>query len=172
MRVGFTGSHRTGKTTLIEALSAELPAFEVVDEPYRLLEDEGYEFADPPSRDDFTQQLRVSLTIARTCAADALVDRTPADFVAYLQASGDDDIDLDAVRTAMAAFDVLVFTPIEDPVPDRVAAVRRPPAAATGRRCAAHPRRGRHARPRDPVVEVAGDIDARLRQVLRALVSG
>ena len=59
MRVAFAGTHRTGKTTLLEAMATCLPEYEVVGEPYRALEDEGYEFSDPPSVEDFKRQLRL-----------------------------------------------------------------------------------------------------------------
>ena len=42
MRVGITGTHGTGKTTLAGALCARLPGHVMVDEPYYLLEEEGY----------------------------------------------------------------------------------------------------------------------------------
>ena len=58
MRVAFSGTHRTGKTTLVEAVSNLMPTYEVVDEPYRVLEESGYELSDPPSVEDYEQQLR------------------------------------------------------------------------------------------------------------------
>ena len=48
MRVGISGTHDTGKTTLAEALCAHLPGHVAADEPYYLLEEEGYEFGFPP----------------------------------------------------------------------------------------------------------------------------
>ena len=44
MRVGITGTHGTGKTTLAVALCAHLPGHVLADEPYYLLAEEGYEF--------------------------------------------------------------------------------------------------------------------------------
>ena len=41
MRVGISGTHGTGKTTLAEALCAHLPGHVTADEPYYLLEEEG-----------------------------------------------------------------------------------------------------------------------------------
>ncbi|MGE0868338.1 MAG: hypothetical protein AB7P03_07245 [Kofleriaceae bacterium] len=38
MRVAFSGAHRTGKTTLIESVSGLVSGYEVLDEPYRLLD--------------------------------------------------------------------------------------------------------------------------------------
>lgn len=41
MRVGISGTHGTGKTTLAGALCAHLPGHVMADEPYYLLEEEG-----------------------------------------------------------------------------------------------------------------------------------
>ena len=41
MRVGISGTHGTGKTTLAGALCARLPGHVMADEPNYLLEDEG-----------------------------------------------------------------------------------------------------------------------------------
>ena len=61
MRIGISGTHGTGKTTLAEALSAHLPGHLTADEPYYLLEDEGHEFAFPPSPDDYRALLARAL---------------------------------------------------------------------------------------------------------------
>jgi predicted ATPase len=172
MRVGFTGAHRTGKTSLVEAVSSELPAYAVIDEPYRLLEDDGHELSDPPSREDFELQLRMSIELLGRGSTHALFDRTPVDFIAYLQAGDPEaEVDLDEVRDAMAALDLLVFVPIEEP--DRVVV-----SASEDRRL----RRRVDERLRQLVVddmlelgvdtlEVSGDVANRLRQVLRAIAA-
>ena len=99
-----------------------MPTYEVVDEPYRVLEESGYELSDPPSVEDYEQQLRTSIELLAAAPGDALLDRCPLDFVAYLQAIDDDfDIDdwLDDIREAMALLDLIVVVPIE--TPDRIA---------------------------------------------------
>lgn len=58
MRIAFSGAHRVGKSTLIEALAARLPGYRTYDEPYHLLEEEGHDFSDPPTPEDFERQLR------------------------------------------------------------------------------------------------------------------
>lgn len=121
MRIAISGTHRVGKSTLIEALAEHLPAYRVIDEPYALLEEEGHELSDPPTIEDFEVQLGRSLEIAEDLPRDALVDRCPLDFLAYLRALDDEyDIDpwLDAVRDAMATFDLVVAVRIESP--DRI----------------------------------------------------
>ncbi|CAN5910724.1 hypothetical protein BH11MYX3_BH11MYX3_16190 [soil metagenome] len=116
MRVAFSGTHRVGKTTLIEAVSAVLPAYEVLDEPYRLLEDDGYEFADPPTAEDFERQLRCSIEITTRAPRDALLDRCPLDFLAYLDAIGagrELEDWIDDVRGSLETIDLIVYVPIE-----------------------------------------------------------
>ena len=123
MRIAVSGAHRTGKTTLIEELSRVLPTCGVVDEPYYLLEEEGYEFAEMPSLDDFELQLERSIECILTAGKDQLFDRCPADMLAYLISHWDSDgFDLEVwlprVRSAMQRLDLVVFVPVEDP--DRV----------------------------------------------------
>jgi len=59
MRIGISGTHGTGKTTLAQALCAHVPGHVAADEPYWLLEAEGYEFGFPPSAEDY----RIALSI-------------------------------------------------------------------------------------------------------------
>ena len=61
MRVGISGTHGTGKTTLAGALCARLPGHVMADEPYYLLEEEGYEFGFPPSLEDYRALLACSV---------------------------------------------------------------------------------------------------------------
>lgn len=121
MRVAFSGAHRTGKTTLLEAVAGLRPGYAVIDEPYRLLEEEGYELADPPSVEDFEQQLRRSFTAISEAPVRALFDRCPLDLIAYLRAL-DSDYDardwLPDLREAMETIDLVVVVSIE--APDRV----------------------------------------------------
>jgi predicted ATPase len=125
MRIGVSGTHGTGKTALAGELCARLPGYVAVDEPYVLLEEEGYEFAFPPSPDDYRAQLARSVQVLRSSGLDVssgvdvsshpgvVFDRTPADFLAYLVASGAAlDVDAAAVRSAMTTLDLLVLTPI------------------------------------------------------------
>jgi hypothetical protein len=64
MRVGISGTHGTGKTTLAGALCAHLPGHVMADEPYYLLEEEGHEFGFPPSLEDYRALLARSLRSA------------------------------------------------------------------------------------------------------------
>ena len=120
MRIAFSGTHRTGKTTLVEAVARHLPRYQVCDEPYRELEDEGYELSDPPAVEDFEHQLRRSIATLVAAPADVLLDRCPLDFVAYLESWDDFDLDdwIDALRDSVGRLGLIVVVPIERP--DRV----------------------------------------------------
>jgi hypothetical protein len=122
MRIAVSGAHRTGKTTLVEAIGELFPAYEVVEEPYHQLEEEGHEFTEMPSVEDFELQLERSLQCLGE-GGDQLFDRCPADLLAYLVTHEDADaFDLDGwlprARTAMRRLDLVVYVPIEHP--DRV----------------------------------------------------
>jgi hypothetical protein len=127
MRIAISGSHRVGKTTLAEALADALPRYELVPEPYYLLEEDGHEFAEMPSIEDFELQLERSIQCIRECGNDVVFDRCPLDILGYLVTHRDagafqlDDW-MPRVREAVAKLDFIVFVPVEDP--DRVAAPR------------------------------------------------
>jgi AAA domain len=117
MRIGISGTHGTGKTTLAEALCAHLPGHVTAEEPYHLLEEEGYEFEFPPSLDDYRAMLTRSVrTLSSPSPLHAVVfDRTPLDYLAYLAATGADaepEADAAAIQSAVATLDLLVLTVI------------------------------------------------------------
>jgi hypothetical protein len=175
MRVAFSGAHRTGKTMLLEAVSSLLPAYDVVEEPYRLLEDEGHELSDPPAIEDFELQLRRSIAVIADAPADALIDRCPLDFIAYLQAI-DDDFDvadrLDELRGSLEVLDLIVVVSIE--TPDRIVL----PAHEDRRLRRRVDQLLRTLLLDDPhdlgaaTAEVHGGLDDRVRQVMRAMHKG
>jgi thymidylate kinase len=124
MRIAFSGTHRSGKSTLLEHLAEHLPRYSSVDEPYYLLEEQGYESADPPSIEDFEAQLEQSLASLAEGDTNVLFDRCPADILAYLITHDDADAFepdewLDRVREAMQTLDLVVFVPVESR--DRIA---------------------------------------------------
>ena len=61
MRVGISGTHGTGEDNPAQALCAHLPGHVAADEPYYLLEEEGYEFGFPPSLEDYRALLACSV---------------------------------------------------------------------------------------------------------------
>jgi|APMI01.1.fsa_nt_gi hypothetical protein len=123
-RIALVGAHETGKSTLADALATALPAYQVVEEPYRALEAEGHVFADPPELADFEEQFARSCTDFAVHRSGVIFDRSPVDLMAYLLAlsgaGGDGSRWFDDMRAAAASLDLLVFVPIERP--DRIAA--------------------------------------------------
>jgi hypothetical protein len=119
VRIAFSGSHRVGKSTLVERVAAALPRYATVVEPCYLLEEDGYEASASPSLDDFEAQLERSLIAVEEGAQDVLFDRCPADIFAYLlthddAASFEADDWLERARAAMKTLDLVVFVPVED----------------------------------------------------------
>ncbi|MFF1946022.1 AAA family ATPase [Rhodococcus qingshengii] len=116
MRIGVSGPHGTGKSTLVDQLCGRLDEGHTrVDEPYVVLDEEGYEFEFPPSPDDYRAQLRRSLRLLGTPFSGVVFDRTPLDFLAYLSACGVDpaaEVDTTIVRATLCTLDVLVLVPI------------------------------------------------------------
>lgn len=113
MRIAVSGTHATGKSTLVAALSDALPGHLVVPEPYEILEERGYAFAHPPTVDDFEVQLRQSLLSLRRRAPNCVFERCPLDLVAYILASPDGDhFNLEAWRQpitrAITSLDLIV----------------------------------------------------------------
>ena len=123
MRIAVAGTHSTGKSTLVAELADALPGHAVVPEPYEILEERGYSFSHPPTRDDYVVQLRQSLLSLRRKSPDLIFERCPLDLVAYILASPDADrFDLEAWRrpiaTALTNLDLIVTLhphPAHDP---------------------------------------------------------
>lgn len=124
MRIAISGSHATGKSTLIGELAPLLPHYTVVEEPYYALADEGHAFAGQPSADDYELQLERSIDlITGVPATDVLFERSPIDYLAYLAAlpgEGEDAAGhwFSRAAEAVARLDLIVFVPIEQP--DRI----------------------------------------------------
>lgn len=124
MRIAISGTHFSGKSTLVGDLSDVLPTYSIVEEPYVLLAEEGYEFAEMPSVEDFELQLERSIECMKQSEPNVLFDRCPADLLAYLLTHADAEaFDLDRwlsrIRAAMAKLDLVVFLPVE--ARDRIA---------------------------------------------------
>jgi predicted ATPase len=124
VRIAFSGSHRVGKSTLVASVAEALPRHATVDEPYHLLEEEGYECSETPSVEDLEAQLERSLAALEEGEPNVLFDRSPVDLFAYLLAHEDADaFDADGwserTREAIRSLDLVVFVPIEER--DRIA---------------------------------------------------
>jgi len=123
MRIAFSGTHRAGKTTLLEAVAGILPRHRTLAEPYHVLEEEGYEHADPPALEDYEAQLEQSLSSLEEAGRDVLFDRSPLDVIAYALSHEDADAFelsdwMERVRDAVQTLDLVVFVPLEEP--DRI----------------------------------------------------
>lgn len=124
MRIAVSGSHRVGKTTLAKALTDALPRHQFVPEPYHLLEDEGHEFVEMPSIEDFELQLERSIQCIQESDANVVFDRCPLDIVGYLVSHRERDAFrieewMQGIQQCMTQLDTIVFVPIEEP--DRIA---------------------------------------------------
>jgi predicted ATPase len=116
MRIAISGTHFSGKSTLIATLLKQFPNFTLIEEPYILLEEQGYEFSNPPSLEDFERQLEFSVkSIVESCN-NTFFDRCPLDFLAYALALGEVDIDswIQKIDRAIQLLDFIVFLPIVD----------------------------------------------------------
>lgn len=121
MRIAFSGSHRVGKSTLVAQVAQALPRYATVDEPYHLLEEDGYECDWPLSAEDFEVQLDRSVIEIKTAGTNVLFDRCPADLLAYLLVDGQAiEANIEHAREALQLLDLVVFVPIEEP--ERIAA--------------------------------------------------
>jgi hypothetical protein len=174
MRIGISGTHGTGKTTLAEALCAHLPGHVAADEPYDLLEEEGYEFGFPPTPDDYRALLARSLRCLSDPLPGIVFDRTPLDYLAYLAATGADaarEAETPALKPALASLDLLVITVIT-PETERLLPAPELPMLREAMDEALLELV--YADPLDawadlPVLELDGPLDARLPAVLAAL---
>jgi hypothetical protein len=176
MRVGISGTHGTGKTTLAGALCARLPGHVMADEPYYLLEEEGYEFGFPPSLEDYRALLARSVqSLSSPPLLPAIVfDRTPLDYLAYLAAIGADPADEAgpaALRPAFASLDLLVITVITPETENVLPAAEMPGLRSEMNDALVELAHGDplNAWEDIPVLELDGPLDARLGAVLAAL---
>lgn len=127
MRIAISGTHFSGKSTLIASLLEKLPDYTSIDEPYHLLEEEGYESSLPPSLEDFEQHLIRSINVIKESQNNTIFDRCPLDYLAYAQAiaetsSFENPIDTESwihiMEDAIQLLDLIVFIPLENP--DRI----------------------------------------------------
>ncbi|HTE50880.1 MAG TPA: AAA family ATPase [Kofleriaceae bacterium] len=177
MRIAFSGTHRAGKSTLVERVAERLPGYATVDEPYHLLAEDGYEVAEHPSIEDFEAQLeRAIASLDGDRSPDLLFDRCPVDLLAYLLTHDAGGFDpegwLDAARDAMQTLDLVVLVPVE--TRDRIAL---PAHEDRAWRLAVH-LEIEELLADDPfgfdseVLRVHGDVESRVRQVMARVRSG
>lgn len=119
MRVAVCGSHRVGKTLLIENLQKSLPHYDFKEEAYYELEQEGFAFSDVPTVQDYIIMLEHSIQQINESSDNVILDRCPIDMLAYIEAVRASSFDIQLlyqrVQDAMNEIDLLVFVPIENP---------------------------------------------------------
>ncbi|HEX6036397.1 AAA family ATPase [Longimicrobium sp.] len=177
MRIALSGSHAVGKSTLVHGLGDVLSGYQVVEEPYYALLDEGHSFSAEPTAEDFEIQLERSITsLAGASAERILFDRCPADYLAYLAALPERDPSTLAGWVASAEdvlrrLDLIVYVPVERPdrieVPEIEGRRLRRRVDGTLREMLVDDAWGVGV----PVLEVRGTPEERVRSVLRHLHS-
>lgn len=176
MKIGISGTHGVGKSTLAEDLCRSLSGYVVADEPYEVLAELGHEFAFPPSTDDL---LTLTEYAARSLSDTAqppcvIFDRTPLDYLAYLVALGADLATFAGATGLHAAFanlDALVVIPMTAEAdrllpPPSLPALRRAMNDALLTILYDDPF---EAWSDTPIVELVAPLDKRLGQVLHAV---
>jgi predicted ATPase len=128
MRIAVCGTHGTGKSTLLIELQSKRRDYATIPEAFEVAIDAGYDFGDPPTIDDFLALIDLSIaTIRGDHEQNVVFDRSPADYLAYVAALDARRVSrahIDDVRDALAALDLIVFVPIEQP--DRIVNVELP----------------------------------------------
>lgn len=134
MRIVVSGTHASGKSTLISDFVLRHPHFTVLPDPFELI-DEAW---DAPGVAMFARQLRISADrLARgDSTSNVIAERGPLDFLAYLLALDDRTVSgvsremLDRSRAmtadALRAVDVLVVLPLSTSHPIDVGAEEFP----------------------------------------------
>ncbi|WP_051196645.1 hypothetical protein [Jonesia quinghaiensis] len=125
MRIAVSGTHGSGKSTLIADYLTLHPTMDHYDDPYTYLDDA----ADPPGVIEYVEQLRISVNILQELPADTpcIIERTPLDFLAYLKALHELGRTSDhrfsshleeTIDQALSRLDLLVVLPLEhhDPI--------------------------------------------------------
>lgn len=84
MRIVVAGTHAVGKSTLVSDFAMSHPKFQVLTDPFDLIDD-----PDPASAASFRDQfdLAAERLLMLEAGADVIAERGPLDFIAYLEAS-------------------------------------------------------------------------------------
>ncbi|MFK4762828.1 hypothetical protein ACI3KS_18020 [Microbacterium sp. ZW T5_45] len=118
MRIVVSGTHASGKSTLISDFRQRHPRFVLLDDPYDSLDE-----ASGADEGAFARQLRISVTrLADSADADVIAERGPLDFLAYLTALqhlGRSDGDLlhratEIVEDSLADIDLIALLPLDE----------------------------------------------------------
>lgn len=123
MRIAVSGTHCTGKSTLIDEFLRAHPEFTHEPEPYTVMvEDLGEDFAAEPCVEDFYRQLEFNIDRLQHYAPGERViyERCPLDFLAYIDALDPKKTSIlqDQVSDAVQNLDLIVYLPLDDTAPD------------------------------------------------------
>lgn len=173
MRIAISGSHATGKSSLLSELGATMPGLVVTDEPYHLLDAAGHSFATPPTADEFEYLAEYSAELVTESRGSLVAfDRCPADYLAYRSALSSTTIPrtlLDSAASALRTLDIVIFVPVERP--DRIETSEAPRLRrrvnSMLREMLLHDSWGFEL----SVMEVRGSLDDRVRQVRTRLAT-
>lgn len=119
MRIAVSGTHCTGKSTLVEEFLRVHPNFTHEPEPYTVLvEDFGEEFSEKPTVEDFLRQLEFNINRLRRHARGehVIYERCPIDFLAYIDVLDHRTAETtrESVSDAIQHLDLIVHLPLTD----------------------------------------------------------
>ena len=120
MRIAVSGTHCTGKSTLIDEFLRVHPDFVHEPEPYTVMVEElGEEFSAEPCVEDFQRQLQFNIDrlSQHERGERVLYERCPIDFLAYIEclAPGTTSV-LDELLESMQRLEMIVYLPIENTI--------------------------------------------------------
>lgn len=120
MRIAVSGSHCSGKTTLVEDFLQRHPEYTHEPEPYELAEARGADFSADLTAADVWQQLEISVERLSSYAlgSNVIAERSPIDFLAYLEALQALMLDSarELARRGMEHVDLLIVLPLGDDI--------------------------------------------------------
>ena len=120
MRIAVSGSHCTGKSTLIDEFLRTHPEFIHEPEPYTVLVEElGEEFSAEPCVEDFLRQLEFNVERLKQHqrGTKVIYERCPIDFLAYIESLSRANTDLvDKVSEAIQNLDLIVYLPLDNSI--------------------------------------------------------
>jgi predicted ATPase len=120
MRIAVSGTHCTGKSTLLDEFLRVHPDFVHEPEPYTVMVEElGEEFSAEPCVEDFQRQLEFNLDRLKQHERGERViyERCPIDFLAYIECiSPETTSHFDQILESMQRLEMIVYLPIENTI--------------------------------------------------------
>ena len=120
MRIAVSGTHCTGKSTLIDEFLRTHTDFVHEPEPYAVMVEElGEEFSAEPCVEDFERQLEFNIDRLKQHERGERViyERCPIDFLAYIECRSPQTTSVtDEILDAMQRLEMIVYLPIENTI--------------------------------------------------------